>query len=267
MISSSNIAAICFTLVISILLPIAIWIWLGSTRKRVSIPVIAGAAGFIIAQFVIRLPILQLLWKTDSFAKFVKGNKLIYFIFLAFTAALIETAFRLLILKGLLKDRLSFDCAFACGLGHGGAESIALIGLTYINNLVISIMINSGAASDLINDSVIAALRDTPASSFIAAGLERVFVLAFQISLSVILSYFIVMGRTWTGAALCFGVHFAVDFVIPLFLSSGISVWICEAITLAVAVAAVVVSLLLKKIFPVMVIPKDAAEDALSKGF
>lgn len=80
------------------------------------------------------------------------------------------------------------------GVGHGGIESIFLVGIAYINNIVYSFLINSGSLDILLKGkvspevirSIKSALIETPASTFLLAGFERVFTMAIQIALSLL---------------------------------------------------------------------------------
>ena len=111
------------------------------------------------------------------------------------------------------------------GIGHGGAESILLIGITCINNLTTSIMINSGSIETTLKAldaktqstalSSIKALWTTAPYEFYLAGVERIFAIAIQIALSMLMYTAIRYGKKWL-IALAFEIHFIVDFVTVL---------------------------------------------------
>ena len=62
----------------------------------------------------------------------------------SFTAGLFEETGRLVVMLLLLKafHRLADGLAF--GLGHGGLEAMLLVGLTYVSNLVLAVLMNTG---------------------------------------------------------------------------------------------------------------------------
>lgn len=62
----------------------------------------------------------------------------------ALAAGLFEETGRLVAMKFFMKKNLDKGNALMYGVGHGGVEAILLVGLTYVNNIVISIMINTG---------------------------------------------------------------------------------------------------------------------------
>ena len=178
-----------------------------------------------------------------GFQQFVADNTYLYVFLLALTAGLFETAGRLVVLKVALGKRLSFTTGLAAGAGHGAMESIGLIGLTYVNNLVISVMINAGFLSMMIPDEKLAesvrqALTGTAPDLFLAAGLERVFTMVFHIAMSVLLCYFIMKRQSARGFGLVLFLHFAVDFAISLMQVQGLSTWVIEGAVFVVALLA-----------------------------
>ena len=263
-----NIYAMIVTLLTSCLFPIILWIILAQKRKRLSGTVIAGVMGFVLFQMIIRIPLLQLLAKNQRWLSFFENNIMLAIVILALSAALFETAGRLLVLKGILRNRLSFNAALGAGLGHGGAESVGIVGLTYVNNLIFSFLINTGMLPSLEGaEEIQYALMNTPASVFFAAGVERVLAIAFHIALSVLLCYFIMKGRTLLGSALCIGIHFAFDIAVSLTAKNEWPVWAIEGVIAAVAVAAVLLVIRLKSLFSIEEIPKDSAETAVEQGY
>ena len=267
-VSSIKLLFMLMTLLLSMLFPIALWIFFSLRKMRVTAAVLSGSLGFIIPQMFIRIPILQVLAQNQAWALFCEGNALLSCAIYASTAALFETAGRVLVLRGLLHKSLSFNTALGAGLGHGGAESIGLIGFTYIGNIVLSFMINSGAleaAPEL--DQAINALVETEAGLFLLAGFERVFTLAFHMALTVLLCLFVMRKQLFAGALLVFAMHFSVDFFIPLLLLKGLDIWASEGIILLIAIGSVLLIAKLRPKFAVIESPKDPAAVALSEGY
>ena len=103
--------------------------------------------------------------------------------------------------------------------------SILLVGITCINNLTTSVMINNGSiettlkALDAKTQSTaldsIKALWTTAPYEFYLAGVERIFAIAIQIALSMLMYTAIRYGKKWL-IALAFEIHFMVDFVTVL---------------------------------------------------
>lgn len=267
-VSTSQLLAMFVTLGIACLLPLFLWIGAARKDKRLTTAVIAGAFGFIVPQMLIRLPILQFLARQAAWLDFMRNNPLFVLIFFPLTAALFETAGRLIVLGKVLRSRLSFYTVYGAGIGHGGAESVGLIGLTYINNIVLSFMINRGSLPDVAGlEEAVVALTGTQPSLFLMAGFERALVMPLQIALSVLLGYCLARNRLVTGAILCLLTHFTVDFVAVLLQNRQVSPWFIEGFLLVVAILSVWLILFLKKRFAIRAIPKDEAETAVDEGY
>ena len=273
MVSSLSFIFMIITLALSVLLPLAFLLILIKGRKGVFSIWIAGALGFFIPQMIIRIPILQFLGTLPGFKEFAENQTYLYIFLLALTAGLFETAGRLVVLKVGLGKRLSFTTGLAAGAGHGAMESIGLIGLTYVNNLIISVMINSGALSSMIPDEKLAesvrkALTGTAPDLFLAAGLERIFTMVFHIAMSVLLCYFIMKSQSVRGFGLVLFLHFAVDFAISLMQVEGLSTWVIEGAVFVVALLALTLVFWIRPRFADhQSIPPDAGEQAVQEGY
>ena len=130
------------------------------------------------------------------------------------------------------------------GAGHGGAEAILILGLTSINNLITSIMINSGAIqlsmASLPNElqettfQQLTVLWQLPAWQFYMGGVERLSAIALQIGFSVLMYTAVKTGQKkyLIGAYLA---HFAADFLMVVF-TSIVPVWAVELVVIVIAV-------------------------------
>lgn len=224
MIPSSTFIACFITLFLSLVLPILVLIVMGIKNKGKGIwsAWFLGAAGFFISQIVVRLPLLNILSGMASFQSFAREHYFLYALLLAFTAGLFELAGRFAAAKFLGKNR-TFRRSLAAGLGHGGIESIVLVGLTYINNLVYLFLIQSGAFDAMIaqteamgvDSAQLVAVRDTllqvSASLFLAAGVERVLTMVSHAAMSVIVCYGVAVKHPLPWMLLCLGMHTLLD--------------------------------------------------------
>lgn len=224
MIPSSTFIACFITLFLSLVLPILVLIVMGIKNKGKGIwsAWFLGAAGFFISQIVVRLPLLNILSGMASFQSFAREHYFLYALLLAFTAGLFELAGRFAAAKFLGKNR-TFRRSLAAGLGHGGIESIVLVGLTYINNLVYLFLIQSGAFDAMIaqteamgvDPTQLIAVRDTllqvSAPLFLAAGVERVLTMVSHAAMSVMVCYGVAAKRPLPWMLLCLGMHTLLD--------------------------------------------------------
>lgn len=197
MVSTLSIIFMIITFLICTGVPIAIAIIF--IKKKISTlkVFLIGMLGFFASQLIIRIPLLSILSSQSWYVDFA-SNILGISIFLGLTAAIFETFGRLLVFKVLLKKNHLYGDGIMAGLGHGAIEAIALVGLAYINNIVFSIMINTGAIQTLMDSLAsnpvamastkqgIDTLINTPASIFLVSGFERIFTIIVHITLSLI---------------------------------------------------------------------------------
>ena len=222
MIPSSTFIACFITLFLTLILPLLVLIIMGIKNKGKGIwsAWFLGAAGFFVSQVVIRIPLLGIVSGMESVVMFSQEHFFLYVLILAFTAGLFELAGRFAAAKCLGKNR-TFRRSLAAGLGHGGIESIVLVGLTYINNLVY--LFQSGAFDAMIaqteamgvDPAQLIAVRDTllqvSAPLFLAAGVERVLTMVSHAAMSVMVCYGVAAKRPLPWMLLCLGMHTLLD--------------------------------------------------------
>ena len=229
MVSAASILAVIVTLFICLILPVILYIGYGVKNKGKGVWTawLLGAAGFFVFQVILRLPILNLLSLSPAFLTFATEHFILYSLILAFTAALFEVAGRYIAAK-ILSRNLTYEKSFAAGLGHGSIEAMFLIGMTYVNNLIYIVMINTGAFDGVVEQTaamgvdtsqlmaVKDALINTHASVFLLAGYERILTVILHIALSMVVCYFVSKKKDFVGIIICLVCHFAVDFVAPV---------------------------------------------------
>lgn len=229
MVGNLTIITVCVTLCISLLLPVAVLIVYGVKNKGRGVwsAWLLGAAGFAVMQVVIRLPILSVLSLIPAFVEFSVRHYVLYCFILALTAGLFEVVGRYVVAK-LMSKKLTCIRGIAAGMGHGGIEAMLIVGMTYVNNLIYIVMINSGqfdtivqqtAAMGVDTASLVAlkeALVGTNAAVFLLAGYERILTMAFHVALSLLVCYFVSRKKDILGILICLVCHCAADFVTPL---------------------------------------------------
>lgn len=192
MVSALSLVFMVISVVAIILLPIGLAIYLYVTKRISLIAILVGVLGFFISQVLIRLPLLGAL-SQSTFYQQMAAMPVVMALFLSVTAGLFEETSRWIGFRYFLNKRLEHKNALAHGVGHGGFEAIFLVGLTYINNIVISVMINNGTFDTVIGpqlgiqaEAVRNQLIATSPGLFLVGGLERVFAITFHIALSVL---------------------------------------------------------------------------------
>lgn len=196
MVSTASLAAMFFTLLLSLFLPVGL-VFYYYRKYRFSLKAFfTGAAVFFFFQIILRVPMLVFLSSQPWFSDLSVNLFFSAVVIGGFTAGLFEECGRYLGFRFILHKELSWENGLAYGLGHGGIEAIILVGLTYINNIVLSLMINSGtfdrfaapqlgAEASLIKSQLV----NLPAHVFATAGVERALTLLIQIALSLTVLY------------------------------------------------------------------------------
>lgn len=260
MVPMTTVIACVATLLITLVLPVVALIVYAVKNKKQGIVSawFLGAAGFFVTQILIRLPILTFLQGQSWFADFAQNNLFAYAFGLAFTAGLFELAGRFGVAK-LMRKNLTWKRSLAAGLGHGGIEAMLLIGMTYVNNLIYIVMINSGYFDYLIAQTaglgidisqlelIRTQLAGTSPVLFLLAGFERILAMTAHVAMSVLVCYGIASKKTGICVLLCLGIHTFIDLTagISLVLPQSIAYPVIYAILIVVAVVSV---LILKRI-------------------
>lgn len=232
MVSAAAVIGMVITLMITLILPFVIAIVYGIRNKGKGVwkALLLGAAGFVLLQLIIRLPILNVLSMFPWFHSFAINFYVLYCLLLALTAALFEVVARFGVAK-ILQKKINYQQGLAAGFGHGGIEAVILIGMTYINNIIYAIMINTGAMQEsynaLINEpgmetaaeqiqAIIKVMVETPAYCFYLSGYERILTVICHTAMSLFVCYFVYKKKDFIGVAVAFAIHFFIDFTLPL---------------------------------------------------
>jgi uncharacterized membrane protein YhfC len=276
-VSTNAILAMFMTLIICIGLPVGLLlVFRKKMGKGVTSAFLAGALGFFVPQAVIRIPAIQGLALLDGFGDFVQNHFWTYAALLALSAGLFETVGRLVVFKTVLKNRTTYNAALCAGAGHGGIEAMYLVGLTYVNNLVLSFMINNGSAYGVLTgqglasdqaNQLITTMTQTSPAIFYLAGFERVFTIGFQIGLSMLLAYGITRNQTFKFFWVVLLLHTAVDFMVIAAQNAGWSLYAVEILVAIVGVIAVTFVIRGKSHFAEIEIKRDEAELAREEGY
>jgi uncharacterized membrane protein YhfC len=202
-VSIASMISMVITLIICFGLPIGLAVYFYKKERIALVAVAVGALVFLVTQVLIRIPILSYL-STLQWYQQMAANLFIIALFLSLTAGIFEEVGRYFGFKLFLKKHLSWKNGVAFGIGHGGIEAIVLTGLTYINNLAYSVMINTGTfdqtIAPLIEPEIAgyikAQLIDMPYYLFLVAGLERAFTIVVHIALSLVVLLAVTKGKT-----------------------------------------------------------------------
>lgn len=224
MVPVTSILACIVTLCVSLVLPVLILILYAVRNKKQGIASawFLGAAGFFVPQMLVRLPVLNAFSGAAWFTAFSQSHMFLYVFSLAVTAGLFELAGRFAVAK-ILEKKLTYRRALAAGLGHGGIEAIVIVGLTYVNNLLYIVMLNTGTFDALgaqlaaagqdpaMLDTIRQALLGTSAGMFLLAGFERLLTMVIQAAMSMLVCWGVHTGKPGKAVLCCLGLHTLLD--------------------------------------------------------
>ncbi len=260
MVSNLTLVACFVTLFVSLLLPVIAISVLSYQNKggKVISAWVLGAAGFIVTQLLIRVPILTVLQSQPWFLSFSENYGFLYAFSLAFTAGLFELAGRFVVAK-LMQKNLTCKRALAAGLGHGGIEAMILVGITYLNNILYILMINNGTFEAVVSEAVTAGvdvsalllvkeqlLQASPAL-FLLAGFERILAMTGHVAMSLMVCYGVYTRKPLKAALICLGIHTLMDLTagISLLIGKGLSQTVAYVIIYAILVVMALLSILI----------------------
>ena len=242
-----SIVFIIITCAISFGVPIALFIYLRLVKKADIYPFFAGCTVMLLFAFILESGAHSIVLSSPA-GSAIRGNIWLYALYGGFMAGLFEETGRYLAFSFALKKyRAKNVNALMYGAGHGGFEAMVIVGLTMINNIVWSFMINSGRIAELTGSlsgdqlaqaqQSIGLLISTPSYHFLLGGVERLFAILLHISLSVIVWFAV----KWEGKLYLYPLailfHFAVDAAAALLSGLGVNVVVIEAVVAALTTA------------------------------
>jgi uncharacterized membrane protein YhfC len=156
---------------------------------------IIGAVAFIIFALILERIVHSIVYKNFS----IREKPFIFILYAPFMAGIFEETARFISFKILKKKFTGIITGLSYGIGHGGIESVLLAGFSMMAGLVLSILINTGnieiITGKLQGETLdlliiqLSTISTTPSYMFLLSGVERIFAISIQISLSVMVFY------------------------------------------------------------------------------
>ncbi|NLE25141.1 MAG: YhfC family intramembrane metalloprotease [Clostridiaceae bacterium] len=225
-----------------IVLPIALLIFFRKKHKTGIKPFFIGCATFIVSALIIERIFHSIILNSDI-GKMIQGNIWLYGIYGGLMAGLFEETGRFIAFKTVLKKEIINDKnALMYGAGHGGVEVFFILVFSMISNIVMSIMINTGAATQLTtgitNEAQLQAinktfelLSTTPSGDFLMSIVERIAAVAIHLSLSILVWFAVKKGgKCLRLYPLAIFLHALVDFAVVVLARYVPSMWLVLAV-------------------------------------
>lgn len=246
------------SLIFAVAMPVALFFFLKKKYNCKIVPFFVGCAVMLLFALVLE-QILHMVVLMSPLGDTLTNNIWLYALYGGLAAGIFEETGRFLAMKFVLKSYHSNNSnALMYGAGHGGFEVTYILGISMINNIVISAMINSGGIDAVLGqlpaeayDQMIAsveALCTTDWWMFLLGILERCIAIVLQVSLSVIVWFAVKNGGKYKlYFPLAIVIHFFADALIVV-VNSYAGTAAAEGVTLAVSMAcAIFASIIYRK--------------------
>ena len=246
----STLSIICMAIsgIISFAIPVVLFIYFRKKKKADVLPFFAGCAVMLLFALVLESSVHRLVFASPAGEKILNTTWL-YALYGGLMAGLFEETGRFCAFKTVLKKYRENDAnALMYGAGHGGFEAAALLGVTSINNIAYSVLINTGGIDTVLSavpaelkpqlETAVQTLISASSSQFLLGGAERIFAVTLQIALSVLV-WFAAKdpGKRYLYPLAIF-LHFAVDALMVVISSAGVPMLCVECFVGACAAAA-----------------------------
>lgn len=253
-IPNAAIVWLIITAILAFIIPIAVLIiWKVKTKSKV-IPVLCGAAIFIVFALVLEsIPKIFLFSGTNQVSVYILKHAWAYTLVGCTLAGVFEETGRYVAFHFFLKKYKEKTTSVAYGIGHGGIEAMMLVGVNMISLAVMAIMVNLGMSGMLFNGvppEQQAVLETTMASlsafgflsCFMSIG-ERIMAMTLHISASVLVFGAIRQKGKGYLFPVAILLHMLFDVPAAMYQAGVLNIYVCELLlllfTIAIAVFAV----------------------------
>ena len=236
-IETQSLVSLVFGAALSIILPLAAaLIWKFRKNEKIS-TFLAGAATFLTFALILEKTIQNaLVFPTEmglpdhAVSRFLNARPILWAFVIALFPGVFEETGRLVAFKTVLKKRKNRETSISHGIGHGGTESIVLVGFSYISYISYAMLINTGEFQTLIDQTAAQSQSQADAlttlagqiasltTANVAASLaERFFSIVFHIGASIIVFYACKNKGRFKLYPLAIILHTAMDFIPGLY--------------------------------------------------
>lgn len=239
-VSGGTIAVIVLNMVLGAAIPVGLCVFL---RKRFKCSLLSFFVGCGVMFFfaLVLEQIVHMIVLALPAGKVIQGDLWLYALYGGLMAGLFEETGRLAAMKFVLKKQRENNYnALMYGAGHGGFEAFYILFFAMLNNLIYSLVLNSGKAEILLQSldpasqaalqGAFESLSTASPFLFLAAPVERLAAVTLQISLSVLV-WKAAKGKGMIGwYLLAIVLHLVVDASAVLMNGYGVPVWGIEAV-------------------------------------
>ena len=140
----ANLAGLLFTSLTSVVLPLVLWVLACKKWQEKPNSLIAGSGRFVIFALILEQSVNSIVLNNTA----IQETPWLLYLYGGAVAALFEELGRFFMMKVAMWKNLDAPNAVLYGLGHGGIESVMVVGMTYVNNFIIAVMVQSGKMAE-----------------------------------------------------------------------------------------------------------------------
>lgn len=233
MIETSKLVCMGVSAAVGLLVPLALLLYWRKKTHASPLMALIGAATFLVFAYGLEnLLHMVCLYGDNAVSRFLAATPWAYYLYGGLAAGLFEETGRFLAFY-LFRKKFRAPCnGVMYGVGHGGVESLLVCTLSMVTMLTMALSVNAiGADAFLASGGeagregltdMLATLTNTPATSFLASGFERISALVLHIGLSVLVFASVhAPGKRYLFPAAILA-HAAVDFIALALFRSGV---------------------------------------------
>ncbi|MCG3084213.1 YhfC family intramembrane metalloprotease [Anoxybacillus sp. LAT_35] len=164
----------------------------------------------------------------------------------ALAAGVFEEMGRYVGFRFMLKNNRTYGDGLSFGLGHGGIEAVLIGGVSAINMMILSHLVQTGQFEQIASSlpatqvEMLKTMLNQPDWMYVLGGIERTFAIAIHIALSLLVLYGVRKGQ-FRYVVYAILIHTLIDVVPALYQVKIISnVWVIETIFAFFAIASLV---------------------------
>lgn len=246
-VSNVSIAIIVFNMVLGVLFPIVLMLVVKRKYQLGVKPFFLGCLTMFLFALVLEQIVHAIVLNSPA-GSAIQNNFWIMALYGGLMAGLFEETGRFVTMKFLLKKEQSNDHnAIMYGIGHGGIEMAFILVIGMVNQLLYSVMINTGQTESLLApldvsskevlQQAFESLVNTPPQMFLLSPVERLAAITAQISLSVLVWIAVTRAGKKLLYVLAILLHLLLDAIAVILSGLGISTWLIEAVIWIMALA------------------------------
>lgn len=250
-VSGISIAILGFCALMGVAMPVGLFLYCRKCLGGSMVPFAVGCGSFLLFAMVLESLCHNLVLSTQV-GETIFNNMWLYALYGGLAAGVFEETGRFLSMKWLKKKHNAENTDLIYGAGHGGIEVLLVLGITMVQYLVFSVMINTGRTEEILApldaanraaaEEVFYSLANEIPWLSLLAPVERVLAVVLHMSLSVLVWQAAVKpGKLWLYPVAIL-IHAAVDASAVILTRLGLNAILVEVWLVLVEAAIVMLA-------------------------